>query len=362
MSKNILVVDDTPDNLRLLTDMLSERNYKVQMANNGAQALATSQKEPPDLILLDIMMPEMDGFEVCHHLKADERTQDIPVIFISGLDQVLDKMTAFSIGGVDYITKPFHMEEVLARVHAHLSLQDLQRQLQAQNEQLRQQNAELDAFAHTVAHDLRNPLSRIITSLSLLKEYAAPLLDQELQDILNISLKTGYKIESIINELLLLASVRKGQIRITALNMVQIIEQVRQRLSNMIEKYEAQIVVAEVWPQARGYAPWVEEVWANYISNGLKYGGEPPRLVLGSTPQPDGQIRFWVRDNGVGLTPEEQGVLFTEFTRLNEVRAEGHGLGLSIVRRIVEKLGGRVGVQSQPGQGSEFYFTLPQQE
>ena len=117
-------------------------------------------------------------------------------------------------------------------------------------------------------------------------------------------------------------------------------------------------------PIAKGYAPWVEEVWANYLSNGLKYGDQPPRMELGATPQSGGMVRFWVQDHGPGLTPEAQAMLFTEFTRLSEIRAEGHGLGLSIVRRIMEKLGGQAGVESNgvSGQGSVFYFTLPNVE
>ena len=141
--------------------------------------------------------------------------------------------------------------------------------------------------------------------------------------------------------------------------MPKVVEQAQQRLLPMIEEYQGKIILPDhTWPGVKGYAPWIEEVWTNYLSNGLKYGGQPPHLELGATPQPDDTIRFWVRDNGAGLTPEAQATLFTEFTRLDEVRSEGHGLGLSIVRRIMEKLGGQVGVESEVGQGSEFYFTL----
>ncbi len=120
-----------------------------------------------------------------------------------------------------------------------------------------------------------------------------------------------------------------------------------------------EISLPDTWPVALGYAPWIEEVWANYMSNAIKYGGQPPRLELGATRQVDDMIRFWVRDNGPGLTPEDQEALFTPFTRLDQVRATGHGLGLSIARRIVENLDGQVGVESEPDQGSLFYFTLP---
>src|SRR5215468_2753836 len=131
--------------------MLSEQGYRVRSAPNGEHALASVQKERPDMILLDILMPDMDGYEVCRHLKADERFSSIPVIFISALDQVFDKVEAFSVGGLDYISKPFQIEEVLARVQTHLNLAELREQLEAKNQQLHAQNRELDAFAHTVA-------------------------------------------------------------------------------------------------------------------------------------------------------------------------------------------------------------------
>jgi len=144
-------------------------------------------------------------------------------------------------------------------------------------------------------------------------------------------------------------------------DMGSIVNQVLERLQYLIEPSQATIHYPEEWPQGIGYAAWVEEVWANYISNGIKYGGQPPRVELGATisEEPQEQVRFWVRDNGPGLTPEEQGRLFTPFTRLDQTRARGHGLGLSIVRRIVDKLNGSVGVESQIGAGSTFWFTLP---
>ena len=179
---------------------------------------------------------------------------------------------------------------------------------------------------------------------------------------------------NIIDELLLLAGVRRTQVEIEPLDMAGIVAEARLRLVHLIGDTRAEIILQDVsaWPVARGYGPWVEEVWVNYLSNALKYGGQPPRVELGADPlsilprsreggEGGGMVRFWVRDNGQGLTPEDQARLFTPFTRLDQARAKGHGLGLSIVRRIVEKLGGQVGVESDgvPGQGSTFFFTLP---
>ncbi|MCB0194698.1 MAG: hybrid sensor histidine kinase/response regulator [Anaerolineae bacterium] len=355
---NILVVDDTPGNLRILMQLLQEQGYHVRPAPNGTHALSSAQKEPPDLILLDIMMPDMDGYEVCRRLKADERTRDIPIIFISALDEGLDKAAAFSSGGVDYVTKPFQSEELFARVRTHLDLYQLRQTLQQKNSTLQQQNVELDAFAHTVAHNLQNPLSVIMGYAQFLHQNATALSMQELAIIGEASHNSAQKAIDIVENLLLLASIRKEEVSLEPLDMAKIIEQVESRLNNLILKSDATLVLPQSWPTALGYGPWVEEVWTNYVSNALKYGGQPPRLEFGATFQSEGSIRFWVQDNGPGLTPEEQAVLFTEFTRLRKVEIKGHGLGLSIVRRIMDKLGGQAGVESEPGRGSRFFLTL----
>lgn len=349
--KTIVVVDDAPENLQLLTRMLSDRGYRVRLAPSGERALASIRKEPPDLILLDILMPEMDGFEVCRRLKADEQLRDIPVIFVSALDEVFDKVTAFSVGGVDYVRKPFQIEEVLARVHTHLSLRDMRQRLHAQNQ-------ELEAFAHTVAHDLKSPLAALVGFLELMN-LDADTLDDTARDLLDRSIVSANRMHNIIDELLLLASVRSEQVEMVPVDMGDIVDQVLGRLAYMLDQYQAEVTIHGSWPSVLGHTPWIEEVWMNYLSNALKYGGQPPHLELGAMAVTDGMARFWVRDNGNGLSPEDQARLFAEFTRLDGVRAQGHGLGLSIVRRIIDKLGGQVGVVSAPDQGSIFYFTLP---
>jgi PAS domain S-box-containing protein len=226
--------------------------------------------------------------------------------------------------------------------------------------ELAARNEELDAFAHTVAHDLKHTLSIIIGLGETLELDHAAMPAKELEEYLGKIAKNGRKMSNIVEELLLLSSVRQmEEIDVAPLDMAEIIAEVRARLADLITGYHAKIVLPGQWPVALGHAPWIEEVWINYISNAVKYGGRPPHLEIGATPQPDGTVRFWVHDNGSGLTPHEQAQLFAPFTRLGQIRARGYGLGLSIVRRIVEKLGGQVGVESQPGQGCVFSFTLP---
>ncbi|NDJ77948.1 MAG: tetratricopeptide repeat protein [Chloroflexi bacterium] len=221
--------------------------------------------------------------------------------------------------------------------------------------------AELDAFARTVAHDLKSPLTTIMGySYLLLGDNLTSPSEAERRENAQIIVEMSEKMNTIIDALLLLSKVRStAEVTMENVNMAPLIRDVRRRLANLIDAYQADMKEPARWPLARGYAPWIEEVWSNYLSNALKYGGRPPVIELGADAQADGMVRFWVRDNGPGLSPEEQAQLFVPFTRLSQAQVEGHGLGLSIVQRIIEKLGGQVGIESTPGAGSIFSFTLP---
>jgi PAS domain S-box-containing protein len=257
------------------------------------------------------------------------------------------------------------------------AIRDITERMQAEEElrrsnlELLGRNEELDAFAHTVAHDLKNPISQSMGFAELLEQDYKTMPEDQRRESLHAIVRNEQKTINILEELLLLAEVRKMDVKLEPLDMASIVAEAQQRLTYVIEQYQAEIVLPATWPAALGHAPWVEEVWVNYLSNGCKYGGEPPRLELGADPPfpfllqaggaEGGHVRFWVRDNGSGISPEDRARLFTPFTRLDQARARGHGLGLSIVRRIVEKLGGQVGVESDgvAGHGSVFSFTLP---
>ena len=224
--------------------------------------------------------------------------------------------------------------------------------------ELQERNRELDAFAHTVAHDLNASMSLVVGYSDTLAVIYETLSPEELRNYLNLIARNGRKMSNIVNELLLFASMRKEDIPYKSLDMASIVSEALRRLSYEIELVEAKVMQPENYPEVVGYAAWVEEVWFNYISNGLKYGGSPPYLELGSTIREDGTICFWVKDNGQGLTEREQMVVFNPPSHTGILRVQGHGLGLSIVRRIVEKLNGRVYVESRPGEGSRFGFIL----
>lgn len=242
-----------------------------------------------------------------------------------------------------------------------------QARIQKQNEILKEQaaalqvaNAELDAFASTVAHDLKTPLSTIAGYANLLYSDWSSLKPVEIKQILAMMDKSAHNMSNIVDEILFFARSRHAEnLDLSPLNMREIVMQALERLNEDVQRRAAEIILPDSWPTAVGYAPWVEEIWTNYLSNGLKYGGQPPRLELGAAVDQD-HIRFWVTDNGKGLSKEDQQYLFDEFTRLDSSQnIEGTGLGLSIVRRISKKLGGDAGVESGLGEGCTFYFTLP---
>jgi PAS domain S-box-containing protein len=235
----------------------------------------------------------------------------------------------------------------------------LYEEIEQANEALRVSNEELDAFAHTVAHDLKGPLGLMIGFGEVLLDDRTNMSGEELDQYLEIIASSGKKMSGIIDALLLLSTVRKADVECSFLSMDSCFLEARYRAVLQYESQQPEIILVGDLPACWGHEVWLTEVWTNYLTNAIKYGGRPPRVEVGATAQADGMIRYWVRDNGPGLTPAQQAKLFTPFTRLNQVSISGHGLGLSIVRRIIEKLGGQVGLESVVGQGSTFYFTVP---
>ena len=224
---------------------------------------------------------------------------------------------------------------------------------------LQERNEDLDAFSQTVAHDLNNPIASIIGFTELLLEDYNHLSEKEIKKLLRIVVDSGEKMKQIISSLLLFASLRKADVITQELSMCEILANSISRFKSIIDKNNVKFLFPKKFPKTVGNSQWVEEVLVNYISNAIKYGGIPPVIEIRAEIEDNNMVRFFVRDNGNGISKEDQKLLFKQFERLNQVGISGHGLGLSIVRRIVEKLGGEVGVNSEIGKGSEFYFSLP---
>ncbi len=341
----ILVIEDDEAVRRTLVDILEINGYPVLTAADGAEGLATARREAPALIVTDVAMPGMSGFELLEACRADETLRTVPVIVVSAKVDRAAMRRGMELGAADFITKPFTEEEVIHSVATRLEKKELM--------------DELDAFAHTVAHDLKSPLSTLTGRLELAGMLVGQSDEATLRRHLKEATNSAFRLSGIIEELLVLAGVRRQTIEPAPLEMGPLVAEALDRIDGLIRTHRAEVRLPAAWPVACGHGPWVTQVWVNYLSNAAKYGGTPPQVELGGEPVAAGRrVRFWVQDRGPGLDAEVQRRMFLPFTRVSAVRASGHGLGLSIVRRIVEKLGGEVGVESAPGAGARFWFEL----
>jgi signal transduction histidine kinase len=342
----ILVIEDDPAVRATLVDILELNGYTTRAASNGTEGRDLARSEAPALIITDVEMPGMTGFELLKEIRADQALRAIPVIVISAKIDRAATRRGMELGADDFITKPFTEEEVIHSVQARMEKKELL--------------DELDAFAHTVAHDLKNPLATLTGRLGLLGLTLESDDKDKLRHQVTEATAASMRLARIIDELLVLAGVRRQNVIPAPLEMGPIVHEAMDRLEDLLVHSGAQVELPGNWPMALGHQAWVTHVWTNYISNAAKYAGPNAQITLGHEMRPsEGCVRFWVQDRGPGLDAAAQSLLFVPFTRISSVRAGGHGLGLSIVRRIIEKLGGKVGVESEPGHGARFWFELP---
>ncbi len=306
---------------------------------------------------IDLIESDQQAGEILQALDAQQLLV-LPMVFqdrVVGLVTIIDRQNTGDFSDHEIsIAQLLTDQAVGSIVNAQLY-----RKLSDANQRLAKANDDLDAYSHTVAHNLKDPLSNLLGFAHFMHDEYEEISQQDVIKFLNFIIESGMKIKDIIDGLLLLANIRKEDMHLEPIDMAKIISGVRRSLASSIEESQPEITVPSTWPQAWGYSNWIEQIWLNYISNALKYGGLPPRIELGADVQPRGLVRFWVKDNGKGLSVEEQKRLFKPFAKLSPSSIEGHGLGLSIVERMTCKMGGYVGVESTIGRGSLFYFTLP---
>ena len=344
---NILIVDDTPANLLLLVRMLTERGYHARPVLSGKLALEAARAEPPDLILLDITMPEMNGYEVCERLKADAALKEIPVIFISALNETVDKVKAFRVGAVDYVTKPFQFDEVYARVQTHLQLRRL--------EKLR------DDLTHMVIHDLTSPLSVIFYCLDMMKYDEAENLSASTEKFVALARHSAEELNNMIRSILDVNKMGAGEMKLRhePCELDSLIRGVLATPQPLPENRTVTFDIPEASLTVAADFGLIRRVLQNLLSNALRYtpAGGNVRIVVAPSSS---EIRITIADAGPGIAPENHQRIFEKFGQVEDQNHRlGTGLGLTFCKLAVEAHGGRIGVESEVGQGCTFWFALP---
>ena len=368
----ILVVDDNPANLGLLFDALDEVGFEVLVSQNGESAIKRARSNLPDLILLDVMMPGIDGFETCKQLKADEATREIPVIFMTALAEIEEKVKGFRYGAVDYITKPIQPAEVLARIKTHLTIQSLQRDLRQKNRELsaaleREQelNRLKSRFVSMISHEFKTPLTTILLSNNLLQRYGDRMSPEKRREELAAVERAVARLNEMLEGVLTLSRGEAGKIPFQPA-MTAVTQLCRNLAVHFRATCEATHTItfaaASDDLQAVADPKLLEQILSNLLSNAIKYSpaGGNIRFELTSAHH---ALEFRVQDAGLGISAADQQHLFEAFHRGENVGTiKGTGLGLSIVKQFVELHGGRIDASSTLGQGSTFTVIIPVQE
>jgi two-component system, sensor histidine kinase and response regulator len=384
-SFTILVVDDNPRNLQVISTLLSANGYKTAVVNSGANALKYLELRNPDLILLDIMMPEMSGFEVCKIIKEIDRYKDIPVIFLSAKSELSDIIMGFKLGAVDYITKPFRIEEVLVRVRTHLDLRESRKQLLIKNSELELLNRELtlsqeqiredalrlkqlvnekDQLFSIIAHDLRGPIHSFISLTRLFADEAAEMAPELIIELSANMYQSASSLHELLENLLSWSLMQRDEVRIhqEVFFVKPLIDSVLELLR---EKFVSKniLITNSISPTLAVSADWnmISTVARNLITNAVKFTPHGGKVNLSGIQDGSGLVSILVQDSGIGMSDELIGRLFQFDKRTSRPGTDGEpssGLGLMLCKEFIERNGGRLKIHSEVDVGSVFEFTL----
>jgi CheY-like chemotaxis protein len=354
----ILLVDDVAANLKLLGDILIAEGYKIRQVSSGLLALKVTEKEKPDLILLDIMMPGMDGFEVCRQLKQNEQLNDIPIIFISALNDTGNIVEALAAGGVDYINKPFQAQEVLARVDTHLKLR-------AQSKKLQELNATKDRFFSIIAHDLRGPLGGFMGLTEMMADDNQYFTESEKKEMMSDLSHSARNTFSLLENLLEWSQMDRGFTEFKP-KKLYLLDVVTECISIVAGPAKGKMIglIAQITNEPIVFADknMIQTVIRNLLSNAIKFTPKGGEVTISAKAGENNRMVISVKDTGIGMREELRNNLFRIDANTKRPGTEGEqstGLGLLLCKEFVEKHGGEIWVESVPDQGSVFSFTVP---
>jgi two-component system sensor histidine kinase/response regulator len=357
---NILMVDDHPENLLALEAILDRLGQNLVRAGSGVEALKCLLDEDFALILLDVQMPGIDGFETARLIREREKTRNTPIIFLTAINRNdIHVMKGYSLGAVDYIFKPFDPDILISKVKVFVDLakksQELQQQLAAYKE--------LEAFTYSISHDLGAPLRMINSFSTLLLNRYSDKLDDDGQEFLNIISSQAKQMKQLIDDLLNFSRISQKGIEKTKIEMKDLAFYVVETIQKLHPDQQVKVSIAEDLPDANGDRSMVKQVLINLVSNAFKYSKtkENPEVEINYYIKND-EVHYYVSDNGIGFDNQYSNKIFDVFRRLHtEGEFEGTGIGLAIVRRIIQKHGGRVFADGKVNEGARFSFTLPKE-
>ena len=371
--QTILIVDDRPANLELMATELEAHGYIAVVAQGGAEAIERAGFVKPDLILMDVLMPSMDGFETTRRLKASDSTRDIPIIFMTALTDTAQKLAGFAAGAVDYVTKPLDGAEVLVRVQTHLTLSTLRKRLLAQNEQLQREisaheqtqaalvrsNTELEQLAYVASHDMQEPLRMIASYLQLVAQRYTDKLDDDGREFIGYAVDGAKRMQALINDMLAYSRVGTKAKPFAPVDCAAVVDTALQHLRVAVDESGARIECG-ILPRVSGDASQLVQLFQNLLGNAIKFrGSATPAIRIDCEPSDEGWC-ISIVDNGIGIEPEYFERIFVLFQRLHgRTQYPGTGIGLALCKKIVERHGGRIWVERAPMQGCAFRFMLP---
>jgi two-component system, sensor histidine kinase and response regulator len=364
----ILIVDDVEENVMISSAILKKSGFQIQSAKSGADCIRLAQELMPNLILLDINMPGMNGIEACAILKENEATRNIPIIFLTAISEASHIVRAFQAGGVDYIIKPFRTQELLARVNVHLALQQMQTKLLKQNVHLEQLNKEKSEFLGIVAHDLKNPLSGIIgLSELIIMRSEASISEEEITNVVQQIKQSSYLMFDIVTNLLDVNRIEEGNFQLFP-RLCNLYELCSSLLTQYASAAERKNITLVHLPAPEGSDTIVADEIAvmqildNIISNAIKYSPHGKTVVVSHEVVANEIVRVRVKDEGKGLTDDDKKHLFQKYSKLSARPTNGEhstGLGLSIAKKLADLMNANIYGESEHGNGATFVVDFP---